>query len=159
MLTIEDPTQTHSIWSLGALMTLKTRSPELEVVEAEVGPGVSPPLHRHDFGSESFYVIEGRMRVLVGDDELTIGPGEIAQIPQSTPHSFLTLEYTRVLDIIAPAGLWDFFVECGRRRPSSARRTGRSCRATCPRSSSATTAGCSVRRPPGADASGGRAGL
>jgi quercetin dioxygenase-like cupin family protein len=117
MLTIEDSTQTHSIWSLGALMTLKTRSPELEVVEAEVGPGVSPPLHRHDFGSESFYVIEGRMRVLVGDDELTIGPGEIAQIPQSTPHSFLTLEYTRVLDIIAPAGLWDFFVECGRPAP------------------------------------------
>jgi quercetin dioxygenase-like cupin family protein len=121
MLTVEDhtsqPTHTEPIWSLGALMTLKARSPELEVVEALLGPGVSPPMHRHDFGSESFYVIEGRMRVLVGDSEVTIGPGEIAQIPASTPHSFLTLEHTRVLDIIAPAGLWDFFVECGRPAP------------------------------------------
>jgi quercetin dioxygenase-like cupin family protein len=121
MLTVEDhtpqQTQTESIWSLGALMTLKTRSPELEVVEAVLRPGVSPPLHQHDFGSESFYVIEGRMRVRVGDSELTIGPGEIARIPASTPHSFLTVEHTRVLDIIAPAGLWDFFVECGRPAP------------------------------------------
>jgi mannose-6-phosphate isomerase-like protein (cupin superfamily) len=121
MLTVPD-SLSHStagaadpIWSLGTLMTLKTRSPELEVIEALALPGISPPLHRHDFGSESFYVIEGGMRVLVGDSEVTLGPGDLVRIPPSTPHTFMTLgdEPTRVLDILAPAGLWDFFVECG----------------------------------------------
>jgi mannose-6-phosphate isomerase-like protein (cupin superfamily) len=120
MLTVPDsPSQPAAaadpIWSLGTLMTLKTRSPELEVIEALALPGISPPLHRHDFGSESFYVIEGGMRVLVGDSEVTLGPGDLVRIPPSTPHTFMTLgdEPTRVLDILAPAGLWDFFVECG----------------------------------------------
>ena len=100
--------------TIGVLLRSEDSGGRVALVDNRVPAGTAgPPLHRHDFGSESFYVIEGRMRVLVGDDELTIGPGEIAQIPQSTPHSFLTLEYTRVLDIIAPAGLWDFFVECG----------------------------------------------
>jgi mannose-6-phosphate isomerase-like protein (cupin superfamily) len=31
------------------------------------------------------------MRVLVGDDELTIGPGEIGQVPRRTRHSVVTL--------------------------------------------------------------------
>jgi len=105
---------TNAIWSLGTLMVLKSRSPELEVIEAHALPGISPPLHRHDFGSESFYVIEGRVRFLVGDEELVCGPGDLAHVPPSTPHSFQVLdEPARILDLIAPAGLWDFFVECG----------------------------------------------
>jgi quercetin dioxygenase-like cupin family protein len=104
----------NAIWSLGTLMLLKSRSPELEVIEAHALPGISPPLHRHDFGSESFYVIEGRVRFLVGDEELVCGPGDLAHVPPSTPHSFQVLdEPARILDLIAPAGLWDFFVECG----------------------------------------------
>jgi quercetin dioxygenase-like cupin family protein len=107
-------TQTTALWSLGTFMVLKDRSPELEVIEALVRPGVSPPLHRHDFGSESFYLLEGRARFLVGDEELMCGPGDFVRVPPSTPHSFEVLGGSaRMLDIIAPAGLWDFFVECG----------------------------------------------
>lgn len=103
-----------AIWSLGTLMVLKSRSPELEVVEALALPGISPPLHRHDFGAESFYILEGRVRFLVGDEERTCGPGDFVRVPASTPHSFEVLdEPARLLDIVTPAGLWDFFVECG----------------------------------------------
>ena len=103
-----------AIWSLGTLMVLKSRSPELEVIEALALPGISPPLHRHDFGAESFYMVEGRVRFLVGDEELMCGPGDFVRVPPSTPHSFEVLgEPARLLDIITPAGLWDFFVECG----------------------------------------------
>jgi quercetin dioxygenase-like cupin family protein len=103
-----------AIWSLGTLMVLKSRSPELEVIEALALPGISPPLHRHDFGAESFYILEGQVRFLVGEEDLSCGPGDFVRVPPSTPHSFEVLgEPARLLDIITPAGLWDFFVECG----------------------------------------------
>jgi quercetin dioxygenase-like cupin family protein len=104
----------NAIWSLGTLMILKSRTPELEVIEAHALPGISPPVHRHDFGAESFYMLEGHVRFLVGDEELTCGPGDLVRVPPSTPHSFEVLDTpARLLDIITPAGLWDFFVECG----------------------------------------------
>ena len=110
------PHQTEpAIWSLGCLFVLKNRTDELEVIDAIVPPGYSPPLHRHDFGAESFYVVEGSARFVSGDDEVVLGPGGFIRIPPSTPHSFETLgdQPSRILDIVTPAGLWDFFVEAG----------------------------------------------
>jgi hypothetical protein len=58
---------------------------------------------------------EGAARFVRGDEEITLGPGGFVRIPPSVPHSFETLGDTpsRMLDIITPAGLWDFFVEAG----------------------------------------------
>lgn len=104
-----------ALWSLGCLFVLKGRSEELELIDAIVPPGYSPPLHRHDFGAESFYVIEGSARFVLGDREEVLGPGGFVRVPPSVPHSFETLGDTpsRMLDILTPAGLWDFFAECG----------------------------------------------
>lgn len=104
-----------ALWTLGCLMVLRGASEELEVIDAIVPAGYSPPLHRHDFGTESFYVLGGRVRFVVGDDEVVCGPGDLAHVPRSTPHSFEVLghEPARVLDLVAPAGLWAFFAECG----------------------------------------------
>jgi quercetin dioxygenase-like cupin family protein len=103
----------NAIWALGCLFVLKGASPELEVIEALAPAGYSPPRHQHDFGTESFYVIEGSMRFVVGDSDAVYGPGDLAHVPRSTPHSFETLEPIRVLNMSAPAGLWAFFNECG----------------------------------------------
>jgi mannose-6-phosphate isomerase-like protein (cupin superfamily) len=43
---------------------------------------------RHDFGEESFYVLEGRVRFVVGDAEEIAGPGGLVRVPPATPHSF-----------------------------------------------------------------------
>jgi quercetin dioxygenase-like cupin family protein len=104
-----------ALWTLGCLMVLKDRTEALEVIDAIVPPSYSPPMHQHDFGSESFYVVEGGARFVVGDDEVIAGPGDYVRVPPSTPHSFETLgdAPSRILDIVSPAGLWDFFVECG----------------------------------------------
>ena len=104
-----------ALWTLGCLMVLKGRSDDLEVIDAIVPPGYSPPMHQHDFGAESFYVIEGSARFVLGEQEQIVGPGGFVRVPPSTPHSFETLGDTpsRMLDIVTPAGLWDFFVECG----------------------------------------------
>ena len=60
-------------------------------------------------------VIEGEARFVRGDDEVVLGPGGFIRIPPSVPHSFETLgdEPSRILDIVTPAGLWDFFAEAG----------------------------------------------
>jgi mannose-6-phosphate isomerase-like protein (cupin superfamily) len=107
--------QPDAIWSLGCLMILRGATADVEVIEALAPPDYSPPLHRHDFGTESFYVLEGRVRFVVGGEEIECGPGDVAVVPPSTPHSFLTLgeEPTRVLDLVAPGRLWRFFTECG----------------------------------------------
>ena len=104
-----------AIWSLGCLFVLKSSTPDLEVIDSIVPPGYSPPLHRHDFGAESFYVVEGGARFVAGDDEVVLGPGGFIRIPPSVPHSFETLGDTpsRILDILTPAGLWEFFTEAG----------------------------------------------
>ena len=41
----------EALWSLGCLFVLKAETPELEVIDALVPAGYSPPLHQHDFGS------------------------------------------------------------------------------------------------------------
>jgi quercetin dioxygenase-like cupin family protein len=112
-------TEAPALWSLGCLMILKHSSPEFEAVEAIALPGYSPPLHRHDFGTESFYVLEGRIRFVVGDSDTEYGPGGFAHVPRSTPHSFEILgdQPAKVLSIVTPRKLWDFFVECGEPAP------------------------------------------
>jgi quercetin dioxygenase-like cupin family protein len=77
----------EALWSLGTLFVLKHASEDLEVIDALVPPGYSPPLHRHDFGTESFYVLEGSLRFVVGDSDVVHGPGDFAHVPRSTPHS------------------------------------------------------------------------
>src|SRR4051794_10450090 len=109
------PMTDPALWSLGCLFILRGATPELEVIEALVPPGYSPPLHRHDFGTESFWVVEGRVRFVIGDTDGVYGPGELATVPRSVPPPFEVLggEPARVLDLVAPARLWDFFAECG----------------------------------------------
>jgi quercetin dioxygenase-like cupin family protein len=109
------PTGEPALWSLGCLMILKHSSPEFEAIEAVALPGYSPPLHRHDFGTESFYVMEGSVRFVVGDSDTVAGPGGFAHVPRSTPHSFEVLGDVpaKVLNIVTPRKLWDFFVEAG----------------------------------------------
>jgi quercetin dioxygenase-like cupin family protein len=117
MQHLENPTtgQPEALWSLGCLFIRKSTSSELELIDSVVPAGYSPPLHRHDFGIESFYVLEGQVRFVVGDDEFVHGPGGFALVPRSVPHSFEVLgeEPARILDIVTPARLWDFFAECG----------------------------------------------
>jgi len=45
----------------------------------------------HD-GHDWLYVLEGRLRLLLGDDDLTIEPGEAVEFATSTPHWFGALD-------------------------------------------------------------------
>lgn len=44
--------------------------------------------HHHDNGSELFYVLDGSLQVLAGEEVLTLGAGDMAVVPPKTAHAF-----------------------------------------------------------------------
>lgn len=52
-------------------------------------PGESPPLHVHHDTEQVFFVLSGRGRLVIGEDERDEGPlqpGDLVRIPPGTPH-------------------------------------------------------------------------
>lgn len=53
---------------------------------AEGSPGA--PAHFHTRATEVFYVLDGRMRFLVGDEVRTLERGDFLTVPPHVPHAF-----------------------------------------------------------------------
>ncbi|MFP5237046.1 MAG: cupin domain-containing protein [Acidobacteriota bacterium] len=67
-------------------------------------PG-GPPFHLHYHQDEWFYVMEGRVTFIVGDQKLTLGPGESILGPRGIPHTFSSVvPASHLLIAFAPAG-------------------------------------------------------
>jgi quercetin dioxygenase-like cupin family protein len=83
--------------------------------EALVPPGGGPPPHVHSREEECFYVLEGEITLLIGDERLVAHAGMFANMPVGTPHSFKneTDRPARMLISVAPAGLEQMFFEVG----------------------------------------------
>jgi quercetin dioxygenase-like cupin family protein len=47
-------------------------------------------------------MIEGKLRLSVGDAVTIMAPGDIVVIPPNVPHEAQALEYTVVLDVFSP---------------------------------------------------------
>ncbi|MEV6851944.1 cupin domain-containing protein [Actinoplanes sp. NPDC051411] len=52
--------------------------------------GLQAPPHVHERGDEAFCVVRGRLRVLIGDTWVELGPGDHATVPAGTAHTFAT---------------------------------------------------------------------
>src|SRR4051794_28424064 len=46
------------------------------------------PPHLHQEASELFFVLSGSLRVLTGDDLITLDQGDFLVVPPNTPHAF-----------------------------------------------------------------------
>jgi quercetin dioxygenase-like cupin family protein len=71
-----------------------------------------PALHRHHFQDEWFYVIRGEFIVQVGDETLSLHPGDSALAPRKIPHAFTKISEAegQMLVLFQPAGsMEDFF--------------------------------------------------
>ena len=68
-------------------------------------PGGEPSLKTHE-GYEWLYVLSGRLRLLLGEHDLDLGPGEVAEFDTHTPHWIgnVTDEVTEVLCLYGPQG-------------------------------------------------------
>ena len=70
-----------------------------------------PALHRHHLQDEWFYVLRGEFIVRVGEQTLTLGPGDSAFAPRKIPHAFaMTSEGPgQMLVLFQPAGTMEEF--------------------------------------------------
>lgn len=111
--------ETKSLWVLGDLYTFRLTGEQtdgrLAVIEAVIQPNSAPPPHIHHNEDESFYVLEGTFSFLYGDQTISGNTGSFVHVPKGTPHTFQNIGTTpgRLLTIISPAGLEQFFMEIG----------------------------------------------
>jgi len=88
----------------------------LAVMEDFTEPGQGPPLHRHGREDESFYVVEGEFLFEVDGKQIHARAGEAVFAPKGTAHTFQNTGATRgrLLIMVHPAGLEDFFADIAR---------------------------------------------
>lgn len=102
---------------LGGPLTFKARAAEtggaLTAFESVALPGEGPPLHRHEAESELVYVLEGRLRFRLDDEERDAPAGAFVFIPKGVAHTWQNVGETdaRLLVAFTPAagGMEDFF--------------------------------------------------
>jgi quercetin dioxygenase-like cupin family protein len=82
-------------------------------MEAYVPPGGGPPPHIHTREDETFYVLEGQIEVLLGEETVVAGSGDFVNVPRGTVHCFRNAgtETARLVLTFAPAGIEGFFEE------------------------------------------------
>jgi mannose-6-phosphate isomerase-like protein (cupin superfamily) len=72
---------------------------------ADDGRGAAPPLHIHHDTDETWYVMDGRLKVFVGEEEIEAGPGDFVFGPMGVPHTFVvTSERAEFLVTFSPSG-------------------------------------------------------
>ena len=82
-------------------------------MEAVVPPGGGPPPHTHTNEDETFYVVEGRCSIRLGDDWVTARTGDFVNVPRGTVHCFHNdgAAPMRMILTFTPAGIEHFFEE------------------------------------------------
>lgn len=73
-----------------------------EICEERCPPGFASRHHSHNHDFESFIVIEGSAKFLVGDDVIDAKPGMVIHIPPGVPHKVSTEEGIRMFLIFGP---------------------------------------------------------
>lgn len=81
--------------------------------EMTVAPQGGPPAHVHHWEGETYYILEGELRIQEGDRTFIASTGSVVNIPKGIRHTFKNVgtQTARLLVIITPA--WDgkFFEE------------------------------------------------
>jgi quercetin dioxygenase-like cupin family protein len=89
---------------LGVDFVLLSYGPESMVTKMLYKKGDAPPLHKHP-NEQSGYVISGSYRIVFGNNDQVIGPGDSYSIPCEVEHR---------IEIIEPGEVVDFSVHQGR---------------------------------------------
>jgi len=90
--------------SRGVLSCLETNDPS----------GYEAHPHVHRASTEAFYVLSGLYAFLVGDEEVSCGPGSFVLVPSGSVHGYrVGNEGGRLLIIYVPAGIEQMFRDLG----------------------------------------------
>jgi mannose-6-phosphate isomerase-like protein (cupin superfamily) len=107
-----------AVWLLNGLLTWKadgkTTGGAWELVEQLCPRGFAPPIHSHSHEAEAFYLLDGDLTFVLGDEVLPGGPGTFVYVPRDTKHSFVVESpVARFLSFAIPANLGPFLDELG----------------------------------------------
>lgn len=109
-----------TLWMVGTdLMTFKSTGEDTggayALFDSLVLPGGGPPPHIHHREAESFYVLEGEFEFLAGDCWIKAAQGSFVHISKGSLHTLRNAgdEVGRLLTLVVPAGLDEFFEEAG----------------------------------------------
>jgi mannose-6-phosphate isomerase-like protein (cupin superfamily) len=108
----------RALWHLGALLVFKALGAETDgrlwVLEGLADRHMAVPLHAHSREDELWYVIEGEIAFITGDETRIGWPGSVVYIPRNVPHTFqVRSETARWFGVGTPAGLDEWFFETG----------------------------------------------
>ncbi len=112
------PEVQQAVWLLGGLVRVRAggnaTAGKLAVLEHRGERGYGSPLHRHLADEETFFVLDGEVRVEVGGQAHPAGAGTVAFLPRQLPHAFLvTSPQARFLTLHTPAGFDRFALATG----------------------------------------------
>ena len=94
------------------------------LTDSTVPPLGEAPPHIHHREVEAFWVLEGALEIVVGEETFEASAGSFVHLPRGVPHAYRNAGTTpaRFLTLMVPAGLEKFFEEVGKpgEDPSSA---------------------------------------
>jgi mannose-6-phosphate isomerase-like protein (cupin superfamily) len=81
-------------------------TPRFNFAIIEIPPGRELEAHIHQTEDDAFYILEGEMTFVFGDEEAAAPPGTFVLVPPGVEHGFRNdgAEPVRMLNIHAPAG-------------------------------------------------------
>jgi quercetin dioxygenase-like cupin family protein len=105
--TITDTNSGEGLWGLGGLWIIKVSAAQsgggFSLLEVRMQKGCATPLHRHDEDEETFIVLEGALALLVRDQRVDAGPGDIVHLPRGEVHAWrVESELARFLIVATP---------------------------------------------------------
>ena len=102
-IILADGTDTGGRWSL---------------MEQLLPKGSGPPPHKHTWSDETFYILDGEITFLIGDDIQTAGKGGFVMVPRDTRHAFrVDSDTARILNGYTPASMEALVAELGKPAP------------------------------------------
>jgi quercetin dioxygenase-like cupin family protein len=115
---ISSPDTQAAIWFLGALSQVRLSGEQtsgaFSLAENLARRGNASPVHVHDRDDETFFVLDGELRVVAGEEEHAAGPGTVAVLPRRLRHAYVVTSATaRFLVLHTPGGFEQFAAEVG----------------------------------------------
>src|SRR6266705_3164355 len=98
-----------AVWGPGDLYSLLATGEETNNAffqfEAFVPEGGGPPAHVHSREDESFYIVSGRLEILLGDKTYQAKTGDFVYIPRGTIHRFKNVGRDAAVQLVTcPSG-------------------------------------------------------
>ncbi|MFN8191542.1 MAG: cupin domain-containing protein [Nocardioidaceae bacterium] len=119
MVVACEPGSGRGTWAMGSLFEHlvgpEQTAGSLGVALVTQPPGVATPLHRHHHEAEAFYLLEGQMTYVAGDQTFELSAGWFMYLPSGLPHAFRIRgdAPARFVALTVPGGLLHLYDEVG----------------------------------------------